>query len=130
MHTFTASGKTNITAVIAAMLSSLGTTRQCDDCLVFDRHGRAYTSAWRLAGGWGVSFRHASSGLDRAYYRTAWDAALAVRGRAQRGRLHQPEDGRPARLGHRPHPHHRIATIIPARPDRGQAGAARPGLAR
>jgi hypothetical protein len=80
MHTFTASGKTDITAVIAAMLSSLGTTRQCDDCLVFDRHGRAYTSAWRLAGGgWGVSFRHASSGPDRAYYRTAWDAALAVR---------------------------------------------------
>jgi hypothetical protein len=80
MHTFTASRKTDITAVIAAMLSSLGTTRQCDDCLVFDRHGRAYTSGWRLAGGgWGVSFRHASSGPDRAYYRTAWDAALAVR---------------------------------------------------
>jgi hypothetical protein len=80
MHTFTASGKTDITAVIAAMLGSLGTTRQCDDCLVFDRHGRAYTSAWRLAGGgWGVSFRHASSSPDRAHYRTAWDAALAVR---------------------------------------------------
>src|SRR2546421_11181135 len=103
MYPVTASGKTDIIAVIAAMLGSLGTTRQCDDCLVFDRHGRAYTSAWRLAGGgWGVSFRHASSSPDRAYYRTAWDAARAVRaGRAQRGRLHQPEDGRPARRGHR-----------------------------
>jgi hypothetical protein len=80
MHTFTVGApKVDPAAVIAAMLSSLGTTRQCDDCLAFDRHGRAYTSAWRLAGGgYGVSFRHASGGPDRAYYRTAWDAARAV----------------------------------------------------
>ena len=82
MHTFTTgASKVDQAAVIAAMLGSPGTTRQTDDCLKFDVHrgGRYYTSAWRLAGGgYGVSFRHGSEGPDRAYYRTAWDAARAV----------------------------------------------------
>ena len=82
MHTFTVGApKVDPAAVIAAMLSSLGTTQQTDDCLKFDVRpgGREFTSAWRLAGGgYGVSFRHASGGPDRAYYRTAWDAARAV----------------------------------------------------
>jgi len=82
VHTFTTGApKVDQAAVIAAMLGSLGTTRHTDDCLKFDMEdGGKFTSAWRLkGGGYGVSFRHASSGPDRAYYRTAWDAALAVR---------------------------------------------------
>jgi hypothetical protein len=80
-HTFTAGApKVDPVAVITAMLGSLGTTKRTDDCLVFDRKGKADTSAWRLtSGGYGVSFRHPPAKAPvRAYYRTAHDAARAV----------------------------------------------------
>src|ERR1700748_2027369 len=85
-HTFIASGKTDVTAVIAAMLLSLGTTSQgrdpgnANDCLRFDDKGdNNVTIAWRRRrGDWKVSFRHADRDPETEPYRSAWDAAEAV----------------------------------------------------
>jgi hypothetical protein len=80
-HTVIAVGETDIIAAIAGMISTLG-TRHEHNCLKFDEDGpNRFTSVWRLTdrtSGFGVSFRKGQDDPDRAYYRTAWDAAEAI----------------------------------------------------
>ena len=80
-HTFIAVNDADIVAAIAGMISSLG-TRHENNCLKFDEDGpNRFTLLWRMTDrthGFGVSFRKGGDEPDRAYYRTARDAAKAV----------------------------------------------------
>jgi len=80
-HTFIADGDTDIVAAIAGMISTFSTHRGTNS-VKFDWVGsNRFTSAWRMTDrtlGFGVSFRKGSDDPDRAYYRTAWDAAEAI----------------------------------------------------
>jgi hypothetical protein len=80
-HTFIAVDDADIIAAIAGMISTLG-TRRGNNCLKFDVDGpNRFTLLWRMTDrtyGYGVSFRKGSDDPDRAYYRTARDAAEAI----------------------------------------------------
>ena len=80
-HTFIGVDDVDIVAAIAAMISIFGTRRE-DNCVKFDVDGpNRFTLVWRMTDrthGFGVSFRKGSDEPDRAYYRTARDAAEAI----------------------------------------------------